>query len=360
MRNWIYYHHPCPDGVFGALCAYLYFQPRRNPTAIVAEDEGVPLDEAEQMFPPYPVPLCNYVPLSHTSTTDKDKDMETDLEFIHSDQGDVVYLIDCIGPPGFVSKLCAKAKKVVLLDHHKTAKEQLDEMKKAGELPVNLTIVMDMTRSGAEIALTYFRDLLDMDSRGVQQLEVSPSVLKKIRFVQDNDLWRHEIMASKAFYTGLGELKIDYNFMTNPKVFTQLIEFDIDSTIELGIQATAKREEELKEMLQHTFTIQLKDVDGVIHNCLAAESTGYEYASELGHRLCSLATAKGFIEMGVVVMIQTKSPLERTVKVCLRSLHSEEKNPHGVDTTRFSKVHGGGGHKGASGFMITPKEFEEL
>lgn len=46
----------------------------------------------------------------------------------------------------------AIAKRVVVLDHHKTAYEQLQGV----ELPPNVELHMDMHRSGAMIALDYF------------------------------------------------------------------------------------------------------------------------------------------------------------------------------------------------------------
>lgn len=67
---------------------------------------------------------------------------------------ETVYFVDYTGPKGFVQSVAAESKRVVVLDHHKTAAENLQG---AQELPPNVELDIDMNRSGAMIALDYFK-----------------------------------------------------------------------------------------------------------------------------------------------------------------------------------------------------------
>ena len=71
-------------------------------------------------------------------------------------QGDeTVYLLDYAGPSGFAAAVAqaVPAGRAVLLDHHKSAAEQL----RGAALPRNLHVTMDQSRSGAKIALEHFQ-----------------------------------------------------------------------------------------------------------------------------------------------------------------------------------------------------------
>ena len=65
----------------------------------------------------------------------------------------MVHFLDYTGPPGFPEACAHVAERVVVLDHHKTAQETLVGR---DDLPANLTIEIDMSRSGATIARDYF------------------------------------------------------------------------------------------------------------------------------------------------------------------------------------------------------------
>lgn len=71
-----------------------------------------------------------------------------------NDQGDeTVYFLDYIGPRGFARSVAHHSKEVIVLDHHKTALEELDG---SVPLPPNMEAHLDMNRSGATIAQSYF------------------------------------------------------------------------------------------------------------------------------------------------------------------------------------------------------------
>jgi oligoribonuclease NrnB/cAMP/cGMP phosphodiesterase (DHH superfamily) len=66
---------------------------------------------------------------------------------------DVAYLLDYSGPDGFPQQLAQHVSQVVVLDHHKTAAEQLSDV---STHPANLAVCLDMQRSGAAIARDFF------------------------------------------------------------------------------------------------------------------------------------------------------------------------------------------------------------
>lgn len=64
-----------------------------------------------------------------------------------------MYFLDYIGPKGFARSVADYCKEVIVLDHHKTAVEELEGCQ---PLPSNMQAHLDMHRSGATIARDYF------------------------------------------------------------------------------------------------------------------------------------------------------------------------------------------------------------
>lgn len=93
-----------------------------------------------------------------------------------------VYLLDFVGPPGFVEDIAPKVERITILDHHKTAFESLCVNATLGQ---NVTKVIDMQRSGATIAFDFFRNKLLTEvstSRGNE----SGKDVAKVKYVPDN------------------------------------------------------------------------------------------------------------------------------------------------------------------------------
>ena len=83
-----------------------------------------------------------------------------------------IYFVDFSFKRNLMIELCSKVKRVVVIDHHKTAEENLKGLDKEIE---NIKIVFDMNKSGATLAYEYF----DSD-------------LKKelFTYVEERDLWK--------------------------------------------------------------------------------------------------------------------------------------------------------------------------
>ena len=118
------YHWPCPDGAYGAIAA-LY---------------GIP--------PSFDI---TFVPLAIYWSFDK---QWAALAAALQAGGASLYMIDYSGGPALLLAACRAATAVYLLDHHKTAAEDIAAMGKT--IPANLMPTLDMTRSGASIARDHF------------------------------------------------------------------------------------------------------------------------------------------------------------------------------------------------------------
>ena len=178
----ICYHFPCWDGIYAALCAHaaLSAPPTQAEAALSSSNPRT-------LTPP---PL-RYVPLTVTRAP-----LLADLGPLTGDE--TVYFLDYTGPPGFAISVANALRstehgqgRVVVLDHHKTAMEDLMGPEALAARPPNLDVTFDMNRCGASIARDYFRPPL------------TPQVETMIAMVEDGDLWRWRLPDSKAFYAYL-------------------------------------------------------------------------------------------------------------------------------------------------------------
>lgn len=139
----VVYHANCNDGSAAATCAYKHF--------------GM---EAE------------YFPASHYSSFDcsKAKDRK-------------VYFLDFCFPVDVMREIKLLAKKLTILDHHKTAEEAMKELTFEGQF--------DMEKSGARLAFEHFvaKDNSFHDLWPSQYLTFE----RFVNWVQDRDLWQFKL-----------------------------------------------------------------------------------------------------------------------------------------------------------------------
>lgn len=318
----ILYHYPCPDGVFAALAAHLYFK-------------------ATSSLSPLFFPNTVYSPL---------RAEDLPLNEIHD-----LYLLDFVGPPGFVQEISTKVPSVIILDHHKTALESL--CRDDTSLGENVFKVIDMERSGATIAFDYFKEKLLNPHAGA--VVNQPSVLGEFerarqlfRYIEDVDLWRWRLQSSKAFSSGLKDLKIEFDARINPTLFDQLLSLDLDTVISQGMVSLSHKQKLIDDCLSKSFEIALGN--GAYGRCLAvnADSALSELRSELGHQLATKSQNMKLRGIGAVVYNVPELENDQKLKISLRSVDNE-------DTTPISQEFGGGGHRNASSFMLKSEDFEQ-
>ncbi|XP_043716315.1 uncharacterized protein LOC122664528 isoform X2 [Telopea speciosissima] len=263
-RAAVLYHYPCPDGAFAALAAHLFFSATSHPAVFF--------------------PNTVYDPIR--------------AEDLPVDEFNEVYLLDFVGPSGFVRDISSKVERVVILDHHKTALEMLGGNSLGSE---NVIKVIDMKRSGATISYDYFKEKLgencnkNSDTVGgvdnsVENNLVPESKIEKVnrlfKYIEDGDLWRWELPDSKAFSSGLKDLNIEFSVRSNPALFEQLLELDPQSVINQGMTSLSQKQKLIDEALEMSYEIALGV--GLFGHCLAVNADAIsEFRSELGHQLAN-------------------------------------------------------------------------
>lgn len=214
-----------------------------------------------------------------------------------------VYIIDFSYPRAVLEGLKAVHKSIMVLDHHKTAEEDLRGLDYC---------LFDMNRSGCVIAWEYFHP----------NTTIPPLLLD----IQDRDLWRFERPNSKAIHAGLQLLK------------GSLIEWDRAAR---GIGA-------YQELVEHG-TLLLKSQDaavksavdhktGVIslfgHRCGITNSN--DLSSEIGNGICTSPVLN--VDFALIYCITN----ENKVLFSLRSIGE-------FDVSAIAQRWGGGGHRNSAG-----------
>ncbi|KAI9073169.1 hypothetical protein K1719_030699 [Acacia pycnantha] len=314
----VLYHYPCPDGAFAALAAHLYFKATSLPALFFPNTVYRPL-RAEEL-PTHEI---------------------SDL-----------YLLDFVGPSGFVHEISAKVGKVVILDHHKTALENLGSGSLVDE---NVIKVIDMERSGATIAFDYFKEKLlssGADAKHQSVVKQFEGVRKLYDYIEDGDLWRWKLQNSKAFSSGLKDLNIEFDVRLNPSLFDQLLSLDVDSVISQGMSSLSCKQKLIDDCLSQSYKIALGG--GAHGSCLAvnADAALSELRSELGNQLAGKSQNLNLRAIGAVVYKVPELGNDDMLKISLRSLGNE-------DTTPISLEFEGGGHKNASSFILSSEQFEQ-
>ncbi|KAJ7515893.1 hypothetical protein O6H91_22G033300 [Diphasiastrum complanatum] len=346
----VLYHYPCADGVFSALAAHLYH------SAV-----GIPA-----MFLPNTV----YNPL-------RVDDLNIGV--------DVFYLLDYVGPKGFAFELCEKAKKVVILDHHKTALERLPPKE---ERPSNLHAYIDLNKSGATIAYEYFRKKLQSAENSSYQTQSAekgkpccsssssmrassdassqenvasslPELVQQadlcrvetlFKYVEDADLWRWNLPNSKAFSSGFNDINVEFNALVNSAIFDQLLALDPAKLIQKGKSSLLSKQKLIDDALEKSFEVQLGC--GKFGRCLGVRADKISsLRSELGNQLAQKSLCAGLRPLAAVIYEVKELEDKSRLKISLRSLDD--------DTTEVAQAYAGGGHQGASSFLIDKLEFEK-
>ncbi|XP_022855420.1 uncharacterized protein LOC111376683 isoform X2 [Olea europaea var. sylvestris] len=310
QKTAVLYHYPCPDGAFAALAANLYFSHCSTTAAA--------------LFFPNTV----YSPLR--------------VEDLPLNEINRVYLLDFVGPPGFIKKLSSKVEQIVVLDHHKTALEMLGS---GASVSGNVINVIDMKRSGATIAYDYFKEKLlhgdinsgkDGNQEGVQ---VFDRVRRLFEYIEDSDLWRWHLPNSKAFSSGLKDLNLEFNARLNPSLFQQLLSLDLESLIRQGMESLSYKQRLIDEVLEQSYEIALGG--GAYGRCLAVDADSIsELRSELGNQLANKSHKRNLRGIGAVVYRVPELENDDLLKISLRSIDNEDTTPISQYLCRNTEVGG--------------------
>jgi uncharacterized protein len=218
----------------------------------------------------------------------------------------LICLLDFSYPRAVVEGLLAKGHLVVILDHHKSAFEDL-----AGLSHEHLDMRFNMSKSGAMLAWEYFRP------------NTPPPDL--IRHIQDRDLWLFKDGCTKPITTAL--------FAIPGLSYKNILDTDVHSLYEKGRILLAAHDKEMEVLMKISrVPLTLKLPDKTYE--LIAVNCSPKYASDIGNAMAKEQ------EFGVTYY-DTFSGREYS----LRSIGD-------FDVSYIARFYGGGGHKNAAGFKI--------
>lgn len=224
-------------------------------------------------------------------------------------EGREVYLVDFSYKRNVVELMRERATRIVLIDHHKTAIDDLQPLIDSKAIE-SLT---SLDHSGAMLAWQWF------NGNGLHN--TAPQLLHHI---EDRDLWRFALAGTREIQANVFSHPYDF------AVWDALMEQPVDELIAEGKAIERKHHKDIAELVGVVTRRML--VGG--HNVPMA-NLPYTLTSDAGHLL-----AKGEAFAGCY----WDTPDGRVF-----SLRSQD---DGLDVSEIAKQYGGGGHAHASGFRV--------
>ena len=316
-ENLIIYHGDCPDGFGAAYAAWRHFGEKASYLAARYGD---------------PVPAKNLA-------------------------GRHVYVFDFSFPPEELKAMAQVAQSVIQIDHHATALNAWCECFAAAEgglqtwkhpeLP--LTVSFDMEKSGARLAWElFFPD------------ETLPWPL---RHIEDHDLWRFALPATRAFNRSMGLLPFDFHAW--------------DGVMKHAGTPTAKRYQTMLaegEAIERFFQVEVERLANsalVMPVNMPGAAVGLEHARRENIPVISNEKGTWRVVSGLAINTNglfTSTLGERLSEKCgsfalLWYVHSDGevkcslRSQGKVDVAAMAEKFGGGGHRNAAGFRMPLARF---
>lgn len=276
--------------------------------------------------------------------------LEQSFEFVEGVYGEAppdvtgrtVYLVDFSYKRDVVKAMCKVAHKVILIDHHKTAIEDLAGMadsSSAEECIHNFTWYIDQEHSGCVLAWNYWARMF-----GAEHSFYMGPMPNLLRHLEDRDLWNFKIPGTAEIHAAVA---------MRPRVFTEwdnLMHADLEQRQELITQGAMilARDRNLiaaayKECVRHcnlarhssAFIPMMQ-----IHPALASDAGAYMARQMAPHMIDYLRVRNSLLTI-------TYHDTEAGRKFSLRSPRN------GADVAAIAQLYGGGGHKHAAGFTVS-------
>lgn len=248
--------------------------------------------------------------------------------------GRQVFILDFSYKRNVMVEIVGAADWTCVLDHHKTAK---DELRKLDEiLAPALTVVFDMDKSGGRLAWEYFWDRrfskLAVDARPFcipVRRERAPWL---VDYTEDRDLWRHALEGTQEVNAALRSYPLDF------ELWDQFEQKDPRSTYYHEGAAIRRRERQIVD--DHVRNARIESFSLLVG--------GPAFADELCVPIVN-ATSMFSEIAGELAKGQPFAAcyFDRQDGKRQWSLRSDE---NGVDVSEIAKAHGGGGHLHAAGF----------
>ena len=286
MNIYVLYHGNCPDGFGSAWSAHTFLGDK---------------------------PGIEYIPITYGSELPEIKN------------GSCIYMLDFSADAETIRKLGEK-NRVVILDHHKTAKASLAEFsilpeeytvqdEKYEDLTLGVFVRFNMKKSGAMLSWEFFNPTLQV-----------PNLIK---YVQDRDLWTRKLKGSREFSSYLR--CFDFEFVSWDAINEETKE-GVDYFITVGKILLTQDQKNIDMICR-----QAKLIDYNGHKVVVVDATSHW--SDVGNDLVEAYPEADY------VMSFYYSPKNNILKMSLRC--KEE-----FDVSNVATVFGGGGHPKASGYVL--------
>lgn len=223
-------------------------------------------------------------------------------------KGQDVILVDFSYKRPVMEQLCDAANSVIVLDHHKSAEEDLRGL---NGYSVNVGSHFDMNRSGAGMTWDYyFPD------------EPRPQLIDHI---EDRDLWRFKLPGTREIQANVFSYPYDF------KVWDNLMAADPLDLFAAGAAIERKHHKDIAELVNACMMRMT-----IAGYAVPVANLPYIFSSDAGHLMS---------EGEPFAACFWDTPAGR-----IFSLRSREEG--GIDVSEIAKKYGGGGHKHAAGFRI--------
>lgn len=228
--------------------------------------------------------------------------------------GRAVILVDFSYPRAVLERMAEEALCITLLDHHKSARDDLVEF-----FHPKVWGLFDLGRSGARITWDHFFPA-----------EAPPQLL---RHVEDRDLWRFALPHTRAILACL--FSFDYDF----EVWDNFMARDnLQGMVRDGMAIERKHHKDIEELLK--VATRFMEIGGHV---VPVANVPFTMASDAAGKL-----AEGML------FAATYYDTEKERVFSLRSAED------GLDVSLVAKLYGGGGHKHAAGFRVTRAQAWEM
>lgn len=276
--DYIIYHSNCSDGFGSALCAYKYFDNLKKNNSEIKQPIfhpgkfGVlpPLDEIKDKC----ILICDF-------SYKKDN----------------------------LQKLLSIVKKLLILDHHKTARDDLKDLSDTNK-------IFTTDHSGAYLTWRFF----------FRNLPVPPCIL----YIEDNDIWKKSMPNTNEFTAFM--FSLPFTFEAYEKLFDN--DYINDEVIPQGIGMVKQNNNIISRSLKYAAPKFIQIGNKYYY---VAHLNASELKSELGNKVFNEYPNINFS------VIYSHNDYSNSTTYSLRSIDTA------TDVSEIAKLFGGGGHRNSSG-----------
>lgn len=237
---------------------------------------------------------------------------QQDLELDYKERD--VYFLDFSYKREQMLDVIYQADKVFILDHHKSAIEDLEGLDK---LHSNFYMLCDVNHSGARLAYNYFLPHIRRP--------------KLVDIIEDRDLWKFQLEETKEVTAALFSYDLNYRNIEEFMLYRPIT------------------------MLRREGATLLRAHDKQVRLC-ASSSLRFVGIEEFGMIDIPFVNCPPNLTSDVGNLLALKYPFvilyNDTEEYRNCSMRSSAENPNYKDVSEFALLFGGGGHKHAAGFKV--------